>query len=85
MLRFGLALFLCYTALEAHAAGNELSACLDPSTTLLAGGDVSDKELAAGQSACEHVKQTTQDEKVLMRINASASTLASEAQRRGKH
>ena len=85
MLRFGLALFLCCTALEAQAAGNELSTCLDPSTTLLAGGDVSDKELAAGQSACEHVKQTTQDEKVLMRINASASTLASEAQRRGKH
>ena len=85
MLRFGLALFLCCTALEAQAAGNELSACLDPSTTLLAGGDVSDKELAAGQSACAHVKRTTQDEKVLMRINAAASTLASEAQRRGKH
>ena len=85
MLRFGLALFLCCTALEAQAAGTELFACLDPSTTLLAGGDVSDKELAAGQSACAHVKQTTQDEKVLMRINAAASTLASEAQRRGKH
>ena len=85
MLRFGLALFLCCTALEAQAAGNELSACLDPSTTLLAGGDVSDKELAAGQSACAYAKQTTQDEKVLMRINAAASTLASEAQRRGKH
>ena len=85
MLRFGLALFLCCTALGAQAAGNDLFACLDPSTTLLAGGDVSDKELAAGQSACAHVKRTTQDEKVLMRINAAASTLASEAQRRGKH
>ena len=84
MLRFGLALCLCCTALHAQAAGNDLGACLDPSTTLLAGGDVSDKELAAGQSACAHLKQTTQDEKLLLRINAAATTLASEARRRGK-
>lgn len=85
MLRFGLALFLCCTALQAQAAGDELAACLDPSTTILAGGDVSDKELAAAQSACARLKQTTQDEKLLKRIDAAASTLASEAQRRGKH
>jgi len=85
MLRFGLALFLCCATLQAQAAGNDLEACLDPSTTLLAGGDVSDKELAAGQSACAHLKQTTQDEKLLLRINAAATTLASEAQHRGKH
>jgi hypothetical protein len=85
MLRFGLALFLCCAALHAQAAGNDLGACLDPSTTLLAGGDVSDKELAAGQSACAHLKQTTQDDKLLLRINAASSTLATEAQRRGKH
>jgi len=85
MLRFGLTLFLCCAALHAQAAGNDLGACLDPSTTLLAGGDVSDKELAAGQSACAHLKQTTQDDKLLLRINAASSTLATEAQRRGKH
>jgi len=85
MLRFGLALFLCCAALQAQAAGSDLGACLDPSTTLLAGGDVSDKELAAGQSACAHLKQTTQDDKLLLRINAASSTLATEAQRRGKH
>ena len=85
MLRFGLALFICCAALHAQAAGNDLAACLDPSTTLLAGGDVSDKELAAGQGACAHLKQSTQDGKVLLRVNAAASPLASEAQRRGKH
>jgi hypothetical protein len=85
MLRFGLALFLCCAALHAEAAGNDLAGCLDPSTILLAGGDVSDNELAAAQGACAHLKQTTQDDKLLLRINAAAATLASEAQHRGKH
>ena len=89
MLRFSLALFLgcaaLHAAASAQAAGNELAACLDPSTTILAGGDVSDKELAAAQSACARMKQSTQDEKLLMRINAAASTLAAEAKRRSKH
>ena len=92
MLRFSLALVLGCAALHAvatadasaQAAGNELAACLDPSTTLLAGGDVSDKQLATAQSACARMKQTTQDEKLLMRINAAASTLATEAKRRSK-
>ena len=75
MLRFGLTLFLCCAALHAQAAGNDLGACLDPSTTLLAGGEVSDKELAAGQSACAHLKQTTQDDKLLLRITAASSRL----------
>jgi hypothetical protein len=88
MPRFILALALCCVALQAMCAGraeaaaNELSACLDPSTTLLAGGDVSNKELSAAQSACARLKQTTQDEKLLARINFAAETLASEAKRR---
>jgi hypothetical protein len=92
MLRFVLALFLCSACLHAvatgassaQAAANELATCLDPSTTIGAGGDVSDKEIASAQTACAKLQKTTQDEKLLMRINAAAATLASEAKRRGK-
>jgi hypothetical protein len=89
--RFILGLALCCVALmaagaSAKAAGNELSSCLDPSTAIEAGGNVSDKELAAAQSACAHLKQSTQDPKILGRINAAAANLAAEAQRRqSKH
>jgi hypothetical protein len=90
MLRLGLALLLCAASLglapwcagPANAA--ELGACLDPATVLGAGGDVSDKELASAQAACAQLKQTTQDHKLLMRINAAQATLAAEAKRRGK-
>jgi hypothetical protein len=90
MLRLGLALLLCSASLglplwcagPANAA--ELGACLDPATVLGAGGDVSDKELASAQAACAQLKQTTQDHKLLMRINAAQATLAAEAKRRGK-
>lgn len=93
MLRFGLALVLCSALLQAltwadssaEAAGIDLAPCVDASTTLGAGGDVSDKDLAAAQSACARLKQTTQDHKLLVRINAAAANLAAEAQRRGKH
>jgi hypothetical protein len=93
MLRIILAVVLCCAVLRAatvadaaQAADNELAACLDASTIILAGGDVGDKEIASAQSACARLKQTTQDEKVLIRINAAASTLASEAKRRqSKH
>jgi hypothetical protein len=91
MLRFVLALFLCSAchavatgASSAQAAANELATCLDPSTTIGAGGDVSDKEIASAQTACAKLQKTTQDEKLLKRINAAAATLASEAKRRGK-
>ncbi len=89
MLRITLALVLCCAVLRAaiaadaaQAAENELAACLDASTIILAGGDVSDKEIASAQSACARLKQTTQDEKVLVRINAAAANLADEAKRR---
>lgn len=91
MPRLILALALCCVALpaaapNAKAAANELSACLDASTTIEAGGDVSDKELAAAQNACAQLKQTTQDQKTLARINAAAANLAAEAKRRqAKH
>ena len=93
MLRFSLALFLCCAVLHAvatadanaQAGGNELSVCLDASTTIEAGGDVGDKELTAAQNACAHLKQTTQDSKTLARINAAAANLAAEVKRRSKH
>ncbi len=91
MLRIVLALVLCCAVLRAtadatQAAENELAACLDASTIILAGGDVSDKQIASAQSACARLKQTTQDEKVLVRINAAAANLADEAKRRqSKH
>ena len=90
MLRFGLALFSAWLRSGSHLAqaasaqAADLGACLDPATVIGAGGDVSDKELAAAQGACAQLKQTTQDQKVLMRINAAAATLAAEAKRRGK-
>ena len=66
MPRVILALTLCSLALYgptaaqagAKAEGGEMSRCLDTSTKLEAGGDVSDKELAEAQHACASVKQS---------------------------
>jgi hypothetical protein len=92
MSRFSLALALCCTvfcaavAVRGARAADPLAACLDPSTKIEAGGDVSDKELAAAEAACAHLKQTTQDDKTLKRIDAAAANLATEAKRRqAKH
>ena len=87
MRRFILGLALCCAALQGAmvagaSAGDELSRCLDASTTLNAGGDVGDKELAAAQSACAHLKQSSQDSKTLARVNAAAATIADEVKRR---
>ena len=86
MPRSVLALILCCLALRGAAAaaagGDELSRCLDPATTLNAGGDVSDKELTSAQNACVQLKQSTKDSKTLARVNAAAETLATEAKRR---
>lgn len=87
MTRSVLALALCCLALQgapaaAAPAGDELSRCLDPSTTLNAGGDVSDKELTAAESACAQLKQSIKDSKILARVNAAAETLATEAKHR---
>jgi hypothetical protein len=87
MRRFILGLALCCVALQGAgaadpSAGDELSRCLDASTTLNAGGGVGDKELAAAQSACAHLKQSSQDSKTLARANAAAATIADEVKRR---
>jgi len=70
------------TAASAGAEGGEMSRCLDTSTKLEAGGDVSDKELAEAQQACASVKQSTKDTETIARVTAAASNLTAEAGRR---
>ena len=52
MTRIALALLVSGLAIN-MAAASDLSQCLDPSTKLDAGGDVSDKELNAATNMCE--------------------------------
>ena len=90
MPRVILVLTLCSLALYgptaaragAKAEGAEMSRCLDTSTKLEAGGDVSDKELAEAQQACASVKQSTKDSETIARVTAAASNLTAEAGRR---
>ncbi len=87
MPRSVLALILCCLALQAAAA-----AAAPPATSCLAawihpprynaGGDVSDKELTAAQSACAQLKQSTADSKILARVNTAAERIANEAKQR---
>jgi len=53
MTRIALALLVSGLAINMAAAASDLSQCLDPSTKLDAGGDVSDKELNAATNMCE--------------------------------
>ena len=80
--RLGLALLLSGLATTGAIAGSDLSSCLDPSTTLDAGGDVSDKELTAARQACAHLQQSGLDDKTRIRVDHAASTLSDEQQRR---
>ena len=82
MRRLGLALLLSGLAMSGAIAATDLSSCLDPSTTLDAGGDVSDKELAAARQACAHLQQSGLDAKTRVRVDHAASILNDEQQRR---
>jgi hypothetical protein len=84
MPRAMLALIICCTAAHGAAAagGGELSSCLDPSTALLAGADIGDKELVAAQTACARLKQSSSDRHTIARIDAAAANIADELQRR---
>jgi hypothetical protein len=82
MRRLGLALLLSGFAASGAIAGSNLSSCLDPSTTLDAGGDVSDKELAAARQACAHLQQSGLDAGTRLRVDHAASTLSDEQQHR---
>ena len=81
-LRFCLALLLSGLAISGAMAGSDLSSCLDPSTKLDAGGDVSDKELIAAQQACARLQQSGLDAGTRLRVDHAASTLSDEQQRR---
>lgn len=91
MPRLGLALilFACVShgatifGASALAAANELSRCLDASTILGAGGDVSDQELKAAQAACMRLKQSPPDRDTLARVKAAAENINEEVARRG--
>jgi hypothetical protein len=90
MPRLVFALVLCCLTLHGAASayagaktkGDEMSRCLDASTTIEAGGDVGDKELMAAQQACASVKQTSKDSHTIARINAADANLTAEAERR---
>ena len=68
---------------SALAQSSELTRCLDAATILGAGGDVSDEELKAAQSACARLKQSPPDRDTLARIKAAAETVDEEVERRG--
>ena len=67
---------------SALAANSDLSRCIDTSTILAAGGEVSNQDLKAAQSACARLKKSSPDSKTLARIDHAAETIGEEAQRR---
>ena len=69
-------------ATSAFAANSELTRCLDASTIIGAGGDVSDQELKAAQSACAQLKQSSTDRDTLARVKAAAENIDEEVARR---
>jgi hypothetical protein len=87
MSRYILAFVLCacvshgvgLLATSALAANSELTRCLDASTIIGAGGDVSDQELKAAQSACAQLKT---DRDTLARVKAAAENIDDEVARR---
>ena len=81
--RLALALLLSSLAINGAVAGSNLSRCLDPATTLDAGGDVSDKELTTARQACAHLRQQSGlDAGTRLRVDRAASTLRDEQQHR---
>ncbi len=91
MPRLGLSLLVLVSGLlcgahgmgtSALAANADLSRCIDTSTILAAGGDVSNQDLKAAQSACTRLKQASPDSKTLARIDHAAETIDEEVQRR---
>jgi hypothetical protein len=69
-------------ATGAFAAKSELTLCLDTWTTIGAGGDVSNQELKAAQSACAALKTSSTDKDTLARVNAAAENIDDEVKRR---
>jgi hypothetical protein len=66
----------------AWAADKDLLLCLGVTTTLEAGGDVTDKELAAAHHACEQAKQTIHDESTRPKVDAAFAAVDDETRKR---
>src|SRR5215467_5244846 len=84
MTRIALAPFVFGLAINMAAAASDLSQCLDPSTKLDAGGDVSDKELSAAIQACAKLQQSGLDAATRLRVDHAASVLSDEQRHRQK-
>jgi hypothetical protein len=82
MRRLALVLLISSLGILEAVAGTDLSHCLDPATTLDAGGDVSDKELMAARQACGQLQRLQLDPSSRLRVDHAASTLNDEQQRR---
>ena len=78
MRRLALVLLLSSLVITEAPAGIDLSHCLDPSTKLDAGGDVSDKELVAARQACAQLQQSNLDAATRIRVDHAASNLSDE-------
>jgi hypothetical protein len=85
MTRIALALFVSGLAINMVTAASDLSQCLDPSTKLDAGGDVSDKELSAAIQACAKLQQLGLDAATRRRVDHAASDLSDEQRHRQSH
>jgi hypothetical protein len=82
MRRLALVVLLSGLVIAKAAAGIDLSHCLDPSTKLDAGGDVSDKELVAARQACVQLQQSNLDSATRVRVDHAAANLSDELQHR---
>ena len=82
MRHLALALLLCSLAIIGAAAGTDLSHCLDPSTKLDAGGDVSDTELVTVRQACAQLQKANLHSATRIRVDHAASNLINELQHR---
>jgi hypothetical protein len=84
MTRIALALVFSSLAINIADAASDLSPCLDPSTKLDAGGDVSDKELSAALQACAELQRSGLDAATRLRVDHAASSLSDEQWNRQK-
>jgi hypothetical protein len=84
MTRIALALLVSGLAINMAAAASDLSQCLDPSTKLDAGGDVSDRELSAAIQACAKLQQSGLEAAARLRVDHAASVLSDEQRHRQK-
>ncbi len=72
------------SAIAAHAAGSDLTTCLEVYTNLEAGADITDKELTSAGAACKRAQSTTLTSDAKRKTDAAIVSIGEELQRRGK-